>query len=87
MIAERLIAVQDWRKHNVTNYAYGVIKMFVLCKKTGGEFAKNIETTETRYFAENELPDNLANEKNTKKQIKLCFDAFHSGDEWKTMFD
>ena len=87
VIAERLIAVQDWRKHNVTNYAYGVIKMFVLCKKTGGEFAKNIETTETRYFAENELPDNLANEKNTKKQIKLCFDAFHSGDEWKTMFD
>ena len=24
--AQRLIAVQDWRKHNVTNYAYGVVK-------------------------------------------------------------
>ena len=28
--SDRLIAVQDWRKHNVTNYAYGVIKIFVL---------------------------------------------------------
>lgn len=43
--AERLIAVQDWRLHNVRNYAYGVIKIFVLCKSTGGSFAENIETT------------------------------------------
>ncbi len=30
--AERLIAVQGWRKHNVTNYAYGVVKIFILCE-------------------------------------------------------
>ena len=36
--AEKLIAVQDWRKHNVRNYAYGVIKIFVLCKYKDGEF-------------------------------------------------
>ena len=32
--ADKLIAVQDWRLHNVRNYAYGVIKLFVLCRKT-----------------------------------------------------
>ncbi len=30
--AERIIAVHDWRKHNVCNYVYGVVKIFVLCK-------------------------------------------------------
>ena len=24
--AEKLIAVQDWRKHNVTNYVFGVLR-------------------------------------------------------------
>ena len=43
--AEKLIAVQDWRKHNVTNYAYGVVKIFVQCKYESGEFEDNIETT------------------------------------------
>lgn len=37
---ERIIAIQDWRKHNVTNYAYGVIKIFVLCRLNGGKFAE-----------------------------------------------
>lgn len=48
--SEKIIAVQDWRKHNVTNYAYGVIKIFVQCKYEFGEFEKNIETTEIGFF-------------------------------------
>ena len=52
--SERLIAVQDWRKHNVTNYAYGVIKIFVQCKYVCGEFEKNIETTEIGFFGKEE---------------------------------
>ena len=48
--AERLIAVQDWRKHNVVNYAYGVLKAFVLCRYEGGTFRKNIETTAISFF-------------------------------------
>ena len=58
--ADKLIAVQDWRLHNVRNYAYGVIKLFVLCRKTGGSFVENVETTETGYFGREKLPDNLA---------------------------
>ncbi|MBQ3372393.1 MAG: NUDIX hydrolase N-terminal domain-containing protein, partial [Oscillospiraceae bacterium] len=42
--AKKIIAVQDWRKHNVKNYAFGVIKIFVLCEYEGGEFEDNIET-------------------------------------------
>lgn len=84
--AERLIAVQDWRNHNVQNYAYGVVKIFVLCKCIGGKFTQNIETTETRYFSREELPQNLAVEKTTKEQILMCFDALHD-ENWKTRFE
>ena len=38
VFVEKLIAVQDWRKHNVTNYAYGVVKIFSLCKYKSGKF-------------------------------------------------
>lgn len=86
VFAERLIAVQDWRKHNVCNYVYGVVKVFVLCQEVGGTFAENIETTGIQYFGRNELPDRLAVEKTTAEQILLCFDAY--GDQnWKTLFD
>lgn len=84
--AEKLIAVQDWRKHNACNLPFGVVKIFVLCKTLGGEFHENIETTEIRYFSREELPENLANEKTTREQILLCFDA-NEDPEWKTMFD
>lgn len=86
VFAERLIAVQDWRKHNVCNYIYGVVKVFVLCQEVGGSFAENIETTGIQYFGRNELPDRLAVEKTTADQILLCFGAY--GDpNWKTRFD
>lgn len=84
--ADKIIAVQDWRKHNVCNLPYGVIKAFVLCNIIGGEFIENIETTETRYFGRNELPDNLAVEKVIAEQIFMCFDAYKE-QNWKVVFD
>lgn len=84
--AEKLIAVQDWRRHNVTNYAYGVMKAFVLCNYESGAFERNIETTETAYFGRDEVPDNLAVEKCTKEQILMCFDALDRPDS-PTLFD
>lgn len=84
--ASRLIAVQDWRRHNRCNLPYGVIKTFFLCEPVGGAFRKNSETTETRYFAPDELPQALATEKTTQEQILLCFRA--AGDPaWQTVFD
>lgn len=76
--AERLIAVEDWRKHNVVNYAYGVVRIFVLCKYEGGKFAENIETTGISLFDKSEIPENLAVEKCTREQILMCFDSYEN---------
>lgn len=84
--AEKLIAVQDWRRHNVTNYAYGVIKIFVMCRYEGGSFESNIETTEIAFFDKAEIPQNLAVEKCTKEQIMMCFDALENQNA-PTLFD
>lgn len=73
--AQRLIAVQDWRKHNVCNYAYGVIKTFMLCKNDGGTFENNNETTQIDFFSLDDIPENLSTEKTTLEQIKMCFEA------------
>ena len=84
--AEKLIAVQDWRKHNVTNYAYGVVKAFVMCRYESGNFEKNIETTEIAFFGKDEIPDPLAVEKCTREQIIMCFEAYEKP-EMSTLFD
>lgn len=83
---EILIAVQDRNRHNTPPYAYGVVKAFVLCNYLSGEFSENIETTESRFFSKEELPDNFANEKNTKEQVLMCFEA-NEAENWKTLFD
>ena len=82
----KVISIQDRNKHNKPVYAYGVCKVFVLCNVIGGKFEENIETTETKYFALEEIPDNLAEEKTNKEQIKMCFDAYKDKN-WKTQFD
>ena len=86
VVANSIIAVQDRAKHNLPVYAYGVCKVFVLCSVIGGSFQENIETTGFDYFTEDNLPP-LAVEKNNEEQIKMCFDAYYAGDDWKTMFD
>lgn len=83
--ADLVIAVQDREKHNLPIYAYKVCKIFVLCSVIGGNFEENIETTDSRYFAIEELPK-LATEKNTKEQVIMCFEANNS-EHWTTLFD
>ena len=81
-----IIAIQDRAKHNLPVYAYGICKVFVLCSLIGGSFQENIETTCFDYFTEDNLPE-LAAEKNNEEQIKMCFEAYRTGDQWKTIFD
>lgn len=85
VVVEKVIAVQDRAKHNLPIYAYGICKIFVQCSVVGGQFEENIETTEYRYFSMDELPE-LATEKNTKEQIKMCFEA-HASENWETLLD
>ena len=84
--SDRMIAVQDRNKHNLPIYVYGVVKIFIQCSVIDGAFVSNIETTETKYFAKDEIPENLANEKTTKEQILMCFDAYEAK-HWKVLFD
>lgn len=83
--ADRVIAVQDREKHNLPIYAYKICKIFVLCTVIGGEFCRNSETVESRYFGIDELPL-LAEEKNNQEQIRMCFEAYQS-EHWETVFD
>lgn len=81
----RLIAVQDRKKHNLPPYAYDIVKIFFLCRALGGQFQENIETSASAYFDEDHLPP-LAEEKNTKEQIAMCFQA-NRDDFWVAQFD
>ncbi len=83
---ERIIAVQDREKHNLPIYAYRICKIFILCSVTGGHFEENIETIGYDYFPEDNLPQ-LATEKNNEEQIRMCFEAYRAGDNWKTLLD
>ena len=85
VVAERIIAIQDRNLHNPPPYPYGVCKVFVLCRKTGGHFVENIETLGFDYFPCDHLPP-LSEEKCTADQIKMCFCA-HSNPQWQTHFD
>ena len=82
----KIIAVQDRNKHNKPIYAYGVCKVFILCNVIGGEFIENIETTEIKYFSLDEIPNSLAEEKNNKEQIEMCFEAYKN-ENWQVQFD
>lgn len=82
----KIISIQDRNKNNKPIYAYGVCKVFVLCNVTGGEFTKNIETTEIKYFSLDKIPDNLAEEKTNREQIEMCFKAIKD-ENWQTQFD
>ena len=81
----RLIAVQDRDRHNRPPYAYGVVKIFYLCEALGGQFEANSETTESGWFSLDELPP-LAEEKNNREQIEMCF-AAQADENWAARFD
>ncbi len=85
VVVKRVIAVQDREKHNLPVYAYKVCKIFMQCEVKGGKFKPNIETTGFDYFGIDELPD-LAEEKNNREQIEMCFNAMKS-EHWEALFD
>ena len=82
---EAVIAVQDRDKHNLPPYPFSITKIFYLCRLNTFAFVPNEETTEARWFPENDLPP-LAEEKCTEEQIRLCFAASRDPN-WKTRFD
>lgn len=81
----RLLALQDRNLHNRPPYAYNVCKAFFLCRVKQGSFRPNTETLGSAYFALNELPL-LSEDKVTREQIALCFEAARS-ENWVVPFD
>ena len=84
--AEMIVALLDVTKNQRKAIPYGITKIFVLCKYVSGKFEKNIETIDSRYFGIDELPE-LATNKTTAEQIRMCFDANENRDNWKVIFD
>lgn len=85
VVAERIIALHDRNRHNIPKYAYGICKVFVLCRIIGGSFVPNLETIESAFFDKDKLPP-LALEKNSPEEIELCFQAV-ADPNWQPPFD
>lgn len=82
---EKVIALQDLQKHSSKIFPYGVLKVFFLCRKTGGHFQANSETLASDYFSLDNLPT-LSVNKTCVEQIKLCFEA-QADKNWQTRFE
>ena len=64
----RLVGLFDHRKRNNPNSFFYDIHAFMLCRLIGGEFHKNIETTQSRYFPLNALTE-MNDHKTSREQI------------------
>ncbi len=72
----RLMGVLDRDKHgNHPTYPYNVYKLFYECEITGGQPKPSNETSEIRFFAEDEIESLQLSEARTKHyQLKWMFD-------------
>ncbi len=83
----KLIAVLDRNRHNRPKYINNITKFFVLCDYIDGSFKKNLETIESGFFTREDLINlEVDNNKNTLKQIDLCFEA-KDQENWKVVID
>ena len=82
----RLVSAEDQDIHNFPPNAYKIIKLMFLCEPLGGAFVPNTETVASGWFAEDALPEPMANEKCTAEQVRLCFEASRAA-QWDTRFD
>lgn len=83
--ADKVIAVQDRKNHNLPLYAYNICKIFVECTVLGGHFEENLETVDSGWFSANGLPP-LAEDKVTAGQIEMCFQASQNP-QWVTVLE
>lgn len=74
VLPKRLIAVHLANKRNNPLFPYTIYKIFVECEFIENKFTENTETLDARFFPPDSLPT-LSEERNTKKQIEMCFAA------------
>lgn len=70
---ERLLAVYDRdRQGHTPPHLFDIYKMFFLCEITGGRAKTSNETSDVRFFGEDEIPD-LSKGRTLGHQIELFF--------------
>jgi ADP-ribose pyrophosphatase YjhB (NUDIX family) len=85
VVVDRLVAVLDRDRYSEPPYPFKVMKMFFLCHSVGGAFVQNTETIDSQYFSLEELPE-IASEKCSEEQIRMCFDAYQNK-EWTVRYE
>ena len=82
---KRIIAVHLANKQNDFVYPFTIYKIIVECDLIEYSFRENSETLESGFFPPENLPE-LSVERNTLKQINLCFEA-KKHKVFETIFD
>ena len=82
---KRVVAIHLGNRHNNHNFPFTIYKIFVECELIEYRFQENTETLGSDFFSLDKLPE-LSTERNTLKQIKMCFDAKKSK-LFETIFD
>ncbi len=76
----KLLAVLDKSHHNYPLDMFHIYKIFILCRETGGSLKTSIETSDSGFFAIDELPP-LSTPRITKEQIELLFEYKNNPDK------
>lgn len=82
----RLVAAHSHQGHNNPNSFFHVIRFFILCKVVGGCFTANSETSESKYFSMDNLPEDLNTHKSNPDQLRICLKALHD-EHWLPEID
>lgn len=85
VVPERIIAIHTADRQHEFIYPYTIYKVFVQCSLVEVSFKENTETYGSAFFSMNNLPE-LSTERNTLRQIEMCFDA-HNRKHFEALFD
>jgi ADP-ribose pyrophosphatase YjhB (NUDIX family) len=71
---KRIVAIHHANRHNNHDFPFTIYKIFVECELIEYRFTENTETLRSGFFSRDDLPE-LSTERNTLKQINMCFEA------------
>ena len=81
----RLVGIFENQKRQYPQSYFHAANVHYLCHVISGEFHQNNETTESRYFALDNLPE-LSLRKTDEREIGLCFEAMKA-DHWEPVVE
>ena len=83
----RFVGILDKSKWNKSSQPFHILAAFTVCKEGDGQFCRNSETLERRFFSLEEIPvDDLRVGTTTIEQIKMCFEAYRT-EHWVPVVD